>query len=103
MSSPQPSYRPVIPPEIEAEMTPAVKAFVEALIDHYEKRIADLERKIQKLTPQNSSLPPSTQHPQCKNQNVPRDICRAPAGHSTVDFEPATFAQEPLALSVPRR
>jgi len=47
-------------------MTPAVKAFVEALIDHYEARIADLESRIQKLTPQNSSLPPSTQHPHAK-------------------------------------
>ena len=53
-------------------MTPAVKAFVGALIDHYEKRIADLEDKVQKLTPQNSSLPPSTQHPHAKPKRPKR-------------------------------
>jgi transposase len=73
MSSPKPSSRPIIPPEIEAEMTPAVKAFVEALIDHYEGRLADLESRIQKLTPQNSSLPPSTQHPHAKPKRTQRD------------------------------
>ena len=56
MSLPESSCRPVIPPEIEAEMTPAVEAFVKGLIDHFEKRISDLESQIQKLTPQNSSL-----------------------------------------------
>jgi len=54
-------------------MTPAVKAFVEALIDHYETRLAALERKIQKLTPQNSSLPPSTQHPHAKPKRPQRE------------------------------
>jgi len=54
-------------------MTPAVKAFVEALIDHYEARLAALESKIQKLTPQNSSLPPSTQHPHAKPNRAKRD------------------------------
>lgn len=54
-------------------MTPAVKAFVEGMIDHYETRLAEaearlkeLEDKIQKLTPQNSSVPPSTQHPHAR-------------------------------------
>ena len=56
MSSPKSSRRSVIPPEIEAEMTPVVKAFVELLIDRFETRIDDLESQIQKLTPQNSSL-----------------------------------------------
>ena len=73
MSSSQSSSRPIIPPEIEAEMTPAVKAFVEALIDHYETRLADLESRIQKLTPQNSSLPPSTQHPHARPARPGRD------------------------------
>ena len=54
-------------------MTPAVKAVVEALIDHYEARIADLENQVQKLTPQNSSLPPSTQHPHAKPKRPKRD------------------------------
>lgn len=76
-----------IPPEIEAEMTPAVKAFVVSLIDLIESQAAqldDLSKKSdslvgqvqtladqvqkltdqdQKTTPRNSSLPPSTEHP----------------------------------------
>lgn len=83
MSSPKPSCRPVIPPEIEVEMTPAVKAFVDALIDHYEKRITDLESKIQKLTPQNSSLPPSTQHPHAKPKLPKRDGKKRKRGGQT--------------------
>ena len=51
-----------IPPELEAEMTPAVKAFVLSLL----QRIEELEAKLQKLTPQNSSVPPSTVHPHSK-------------------------------------
>lgn len=51
-----------IPPELAAEMTPAVRAFVETLL----ARIAVLEEQVQKRTPQNSSLPPSTQHPHAK-------------------------------------
>lgn len=79
-----------IPPEIEAEMTPAVKAFVVSLIDSIQtltersemlsaqvqtltvqsQRLADqvqkLTEQIQKSTPRNSSLPPSTEHPHGK-------------------------------------
>lgn len=47
-------------------MTPAVRAFVETLL----ARIAALEAEVAKLkrkkTPQNSSLPPSSQHPHAK-------------------------------------
>lgn len=50
-----------IPPELDAEMTPAVRAFVVMLLE----RIRDLEARLG-LTPQNSSLPPSTQHPHAK-------------------------------------
>lgn len=79
-----------IPPEIEAEMTPAVKAFVVSLIDLIQtltersemlsaqvqtltvqsQKLADqvqkLTEQIQKSTPRNSSLPPSTEHPHGK-------------------------------------
>jgi len=51
-----------IPPELEAEMTPAVKAAFLALLD----RIDQLEAQVQKLTPRNSSVPPSTEHPHAK-------------------------------------
>lgn len=50
-----------IPPELDAEMTPAVRAFVKSLLD----RIGRLEARLG-LTPQNSSLPPSTVHPHAK-------------------------------------
>jgi transposase len=57
-----PSSDFTIPPEIDAEMTPAVRSFVRQLFG----RIEQLEQKLHKLTPQNSSLPPSTQHPHAK-------------------------------------
>lgn len=62
-----------IPPELEAEMTPAVRAFVGLLLD----RIAKLERRVEELergpkTPQNSSLPPSSQHPHARPQPLKR-------------------------------
>jgi len=60
MSSIQPQPI-VIPPELQAEMTPAVRAFVEMLID----RMTKLEARLG-LNPQNSSLPPSSQHPHAK-------------------------------------
>jgi transposase len=50
-----------IPEELAAEMTPAVRAFVESLL----RRLADLEAQV-KQTPQNSSRPPSSQHPHAK-------------------------------------
>jgi BMFP domain-containing protein YqiC len=53
MSSAQPSPL-TIPPELEAEMTPAVRSFVELLLD----RISKLEARLG-MNPQNSSLPPS--------------------------------------------
>ena len=59
-----------IPPEIEAEMTPAVKAFVLAAFAQFEARIEALEQQVKKLsaktpkaTPKNSSVPSSTVHP----------------------------------------
>ena len=36
------------------------------------KRIAGLEEKLQKLTPKNSSIPPSTQHPHAKEKPNPK-------------------------------
>lgn len=55
-----------IPAEVAAEMTPAVRAFVEVLL----ARIANLEAEVAELkrkkTPQNSSLPPSSEHPHAK-------------------------------------
>jgi transposase len=60
MSSAKP--KPItITPELEAEMTPAVRTFVESLLE----RIGELEARVG-VNPRNSSLPPSTQHPHAK-------------------------------------
>ena len=67
MSSPPP-----ITPEQLAALPPAFRSLLQAVIDHYEARIARLEERIAELesglkkTPQNSSLPPSSQHPHAK-------------------------------------
>ena len=57
---------PNIPAEIDAELSPKARKLFHDLIDDYErrfaelnKRIAGLEEKLQKLTPKNSSIPPS--------------------------------------------
>ncbi len=60
MSSAKPPST-AIPPELDAEMTPAVREFVQGLL----ARIGELERRVG-LSPQNSSLPPSSQHPHAK-------------------------------------
>ena len=55
-----------------AALPPEFRALLQAVIDHYEARIAVLEARIAELErqlpkkPQNSSLPPSTQHPHAK-------------------------------------
>jgi len=59
-----------IPDELAAEMTPAVRAFVESLF----ARIEALESRLNK-TPENSSLPPSTRHPHAK---PPRNKSKSP-------------------------
>lgn len=79
MSKRKPSIE--IPPEIEAEMTPAVRAFVLAAFAKFEERIAVLEDQIERLTPRNSSLPPSTEHPHAKPQRkTPPGKRRKPGG-----------------------
>lgn len=51
-----------------AALPPEFQALLQRVIDHYERRIATLEAELQAVrkTPQNSSLPPSTQHPHAK-------------------------------------
>ena len=62
-----------IPAELLAEMTPAVRAFVESLLlqmaemqARMQAEIDELKAQVKRLTPQNSSLPPSTQHPHAR-------------------------------------
>ena len=61
MSSPSP-----ITAEQLAALPPETRALVQAIVDHYEGRIAELEARLKK-TPQNSSLPPSEEHPHTKS------------------------------------
>lgn len=62
-----------IPPELLAEMTPAVRVFVESLLVRMadmqmamQAEIDELKAQVKRLTPQNSSVPPSTQHPNAR-------------------------------------
>jgi hypothetical protein len=51
-----------IPPELLAEMTPAVRVFVESLLMQMadmRAEIEDLKAQVKRLTPQNLSMPPS--------------------------------------------
>lgn len=66
------SLGPPITPEQIAALPPEFRALLQAVIDHYEKRISALEAEIAALkkTPRNSSVPPSTEHPHAK---PPRD------------------------------
>lgn len=53
-----------IPGELEAEMTPAVREFVLSLLAKIDELNSEIDRL--KKTPQNSSVPPSTEHPHKK-------------------------------------
>jgi len=64
-----------IPAELLAEMTPAVRVFVESLLVQMadmRAEIEDLKTQVKRLTPQNSSLPPSTQHPHARPTPKPK-------------------------------
>jgi transposase len=59
------SLTPPITAEQLGALPPEMQALVRSIVDHYERRIAELEARLNK-TPQNSSLPPSAQHPHAK-------------------------------------
>ena len=68
------SPAPIIPEQLAA-LPPEFRAILEAVIGHYEQRIAALEARIAvleaenaalKKTPRNSSAPASTEHPHAK-------------------------------------
>jgi len=68
MSSAKPNPS-AIPPELDAQMTPAVRAFVASLLERIarlEEDLLELQRQTKGKTPKNSSLPPSSQHPHAK-------------------------------------
>lgn len=64
-----------ITPERFAALPPDFQALLQAVIDHYQRRIAGLEAELAAVraeleatrrTPRNSSLPPSTEHPHAR-------------------------------------
>lgn len=61
-------WSPPITPEQLAALPPEVRAVIQAIIDHYERRIGELTAEIERLkkTPRNSSAPPSSEHPHAK-------------------------------------
>jgi len=60
--------QPPITPEQLAALSPEIRALVRTIIDHYERQLAELKAELAgaRKTPQNSSLPPSSQHPHAK-------------------------------------
>lgn len=74
-----------IPPGLAAQMTPEVRAFVDALLVRIEELEAEAKSLREELgsarkTPQNSSLPPSTQHPHAKPPRPPRSKSKRKRG-----------------------
>ena len=67
-----------IPPELAEQLTPEVRAFVDSLL----VRIETLERQLAEArkTPDNSSLPPSTQHPHAKTPKPPKSKTKRKRG-----------------------
>jgi len=59
---------PPLSAEQLAALPPEIQGLVRAIIDHYERQLAQLRAEVARLkkSPQNSSLPPSTQHPHAK-------------------------------------
>lgn len=59
---------PPITPEQLSALPPELRIVVQAIIEHYEARIASLESELAgaRKTPRNSSLPPSSEHPHAK-------------------------------------
>ena len=59
----------VITEELIASQTPEAQAIIRALlakIAKLEAKLEELRREVKGKTPQNSSLPPSTQHPHAR-------------------------------------
>lgn len=65
---------PPITPEQLAALPPELRSVVRAIVEYYERQIAELKAELAKArkTPQNSSLPPSSQHPHAKPPRNPK-------------------------------
>jgi hypothetical protein len=74
---------PGVTEEILARQPPEAQAIIRALlaeIAELRARVEDLERQVKGKTPQNSSLPPSTQHPHARPQPPRRKSKRKRGG-----------------------
>jgi len=74
---------PVITEEIIARQSPEAQAIIRLLLAEIavlKARIEELERQVKGKTPQNSSLPPSTQHPHARPQPPKRKSKRKRGG-----------------------
>jgi len=74
-----------IPVELDAQMTPAVRAFVLALyeeIDALKSEVTELKSEVARLkkTPRNSSQPPGSEHPHAKPPRSPKKRRRKRGG-----------------------
>jgi transposase len=96
-----------IPLELLAEMTPAVRVFVESLLIQVatmQAEIDELKMQVKRLTPQNSSVPPSTQHPHSRPAAKPKTKSKkkrgGQAGHRQVvrELVPVERCAEVIAL-----
>lgn len=83
------SVPPPVTPEQIAALPPEFRALLQAVIEHYERRIAGLEAELAavraeleatKKTPRNSSLPPSTEHPHARPAPPRNKSGRKPGG-----------------------
>jgi len=76
---------PLITDELIARQPPAAQAIIRMLLAKVARLEAELEelgRQVKGKTPQNSSLPPSTQHPQAKPKRRVRKSKRRPGGQA---------------------
>ena len=74
---------PQVTDEIIARQTPEAQAIIRALLEKIAKMEAELDalrRQMKGKTPQNSSLPPSTQHPHAKSRRERRKSKRRRGG-----------------------
>jgi transposase len=74
--------QPPITPEQLAALPPEIQALVRAIIEHYEKQLAELKAELAgaRKTPQNSSVPPSSQHPHAKPPTAKPRSNKKPGG-----------------------
>lgn len=92
---------PPITPEQLAALPPDFQALLRAVIDYYERRIAELEARLNK-TPRNSSLPPSTEHPHAKPPPQKQRSGKKPGGQPGHDkYQRALVPVEQCTQVVP--